>query len=134
MAVEVANYNMRHISASMWREQELFIWWFVHRMYHYTSGSPTVMNSTLSSSQTEMLLTFRPSLTKTELPCLLCGRSATSVIPGMLGLARSLALCVSWRHRQWQCLFLHNSDGMAILLAVRPSMFADIIISVSEEL
>ena len=52
-----------------------------------TQGSSIVMNSTLSSSQTEMLLTFRPSLTKTELPCLLCGRSATSAIPGMPGLA-----------------------------------------------
>ena len=52
-----------------------------------TPGSSTVINSTLSSSQTEMLLTFRPSLTKTELPCLLCGRPATSAIPGMLGLA-----------------------------------------------
>ena len=51
-----------------------------------TPGSSTVMNSTLSSSQTEMLLTFRPSLTKTELPCLLCGRSATSAIPGLLGI------------------------------------------------
>ena len=36
---------------------------------------------------------------KTELPCLLCGRSITCVISGMLGLARSLALWVSWRHR-----------------------------------
>ena len=35
-----------------------------------------VINSTFSSSHTEMLFTFRPSLTKTELPCLLCGRSA----------------------------------------------------------
>ena len=34
--VEVANYNMRHVSASKWREQELFSWWFVHGMYHYT--------------------------------------------------------------------------------------------------
>ena len=63
-----------------------------------TPGSPTVMNSTFSSSHTEMLFTFRPSLTKTELPCLLCGRSATSVIPGIFGLAWSLAQCVSWRH------------------------------------
>ena len=52
-----------------------------------TPGSSIVMNSTLSSSQTEMLLTFRPSLTKAELPCLLCGRSATCAIPGMIGLA-----------------------------------------------
>ena len=36
VAVEVANYNMRHISASKWRDQELFSWWFVHGMYHYT--------------------------------------------------------------------------------------------------
>ena len=47
-----------------------------------TPGSSTVMNSALSSSQTEMLLTFRPSLTKTDLPCWLCGRLATSAIPG----------------------------------------------------
>ena len=66
MAVEVANYNMRHVSASKWREQELFSWWFVHGMYHYTGlrGSSTVMNKTLFSSQTEMLLTFRPSQQK----------------------------------------------------------------------
>ena len=36
MAVEVNNYNMRHVSASKWREQELFSWWFVHGKYHYT--------------------------------------------------------------------------------------------------
>ena len=30
------NYNMRHVSASKWREQELFSWWFVHGMYHYS--------------------------------------------------------------------------------------------------
>ena len=98
-----------------------------------TPGSSTVINSTLSSSQTEMLLTFRPSLTKTELPCLLCGRSATIAIPGIIGIAWSLALWVSWRHRQWQCLSLHNYDSMDALLAVRPSMFADITISASEE-
>ena len=53
-----------------------------------------------------MLFTFWPSLTKTEQPCLLYGRSATSVIPGIFGLAWSLARCVSWRHRQWQCTIL----------------------------
>ena len=36
VAVEVANYNMRHVSASKWREQELFSWWLVRGMYHYT--------------------------------------------------------------------------------------------------
>ena len=92
------------------------------------------MHTTLSSSQTEILLTFRPSLTKTELPCLLCGHSAASAIPEILDLARSLALWVSWRHRQWQCLSLHNYDSMDALLAVRPSMFTDITISASEEL
>ena len=75
-----------------------------------------VMNSTFSSSHTEMLFTVRPSLTKTELPCLLCGRSTTSVIPGIFGLAWSLARCVSWRHRQWQCYILHNSDSTVIAL------------------
>ena len=92
------------------------------------------MNSTLSSLQTEMMLNFTPFLTKTELPCLLCGRSTTSVIPGMPGLARSLALWVFWRHRQWQCLSLQNSDSMDALLVVRPSMLADITISEAEEL
>ena len=42
VAVEVANYNMRHVSSSM--DQELFSWWFVHGMT--TPGSTTVMNST----------------------------------------------------------------------------------------
>ena len=91
-----------------------------------TPGSSTVMNSTFYSSHTEMLFTFRQSLTKTELPCLLCGRSVTSVIPGIVGLAWSLARCVSWRHRQWQCCILHNSDSMDALLVDRPSTFADI--------
>ena len=86
MAVEVANYNMRHVSASKWREKNCASGG-LYTECTTTPGSSTVMNSTLSSSQTEMLLTFRPSLTKTELPCLLCVRSATSAIPGMFGLA-----------------------------------------------
>ena len=72
-------------------------------LYRECTGTPessTVMNSTFSSSHTEMLFTFKPTLTKTELPCLLCGRSATSVIPGIIGLAWSLDRCVSWRQRQ----------------------------------
>ena len=90
------------------------------------------MNSTWSYSHTEMLFTFRPSLTKTEIPCLLCGCSATSVMPGIFGLAWSLARCVSWRHRQWQCCILHNSDSMDVLLADRPSTFADITVIAPE--
>ena len=86
MPVEVANYNMRHVSASKWTEQELSAGG-LYTECTTTPGRSTVMNSTLSYSQTEMLLTFTPSLTKTELPCLLCGRSATSAIPGMRGLA-----------------------------------------------
>ena len=46
-----------------------------------TPGSSTVMNSTFSSLHTEILFTFRPSLTKTELPCLLCERLPTNIIP-----------------------------------------------------
>ena len=57
---------------------------------------------------------------------LLCGRSASSVIPGIFGLAWSLARCVSWRHRQGQGGILHNSDSMDALLADTPSAFADI--------
>ena len=79
-----------------------------------------------------MLFTFRPSLTITELPCLLCARSATSVIPGIFGLAWSLGRCVSLRHRQWQCCILHNSDSMDALLADRPSPFADITVIAPE--
>ena len=105
------------------------------RFFHGPCGVQGVYNSTgklhrneftFSSSHTEMLFTFRPSLTKTELPCLLCGGSATSIIPGIFGLAWSLARCVSWRHRQWQCCNLHHSDNMDVLLADRPSTFADI--------
>ena len=77
---------------------------------------------------------LRPSLTKIELPCLLCGRLATSVIPGIFGLAWSLARCVSWRHRQWQCCILHNSDSMDALLADGPSTFADITVIALERL
>ena len=62
MDVEVANYNMRHVSASKWREQESFSQWFVYGMYHTTPGSSTVLNSTLPSSERKSLLTFRPSL------------------------------------------------------------------------
>ena len=47
-------------------------------------------------------------------------------MPGIFGLAWSLSRCVSWRHRQWQCCILHNSDSMDALLADRPSTFADI--------
>ena len=101
MAVEVANCNVRHVSASTWREQELFRWWFAHGMYTTTPGSSIVRNSTFSSSQREIMLIFRPFITKTELPCLVCRRSANSAIPGIRGLARSLALWVSWRHIQW---------------------------------
>ena len=79
-----------------------------------------------------MLFIFRPSLTKTELPCLLCGCSVISVISGIFGLAWSLARCVSWRHRQWQCCILHNSDSMDVLLADRPSTIADITVIAPE--
>ena len=65
---------------------------------------------------------------------MLCGRSATSVIPGIFGLAWSLARCVSWRHRQWQCCILHNYDSMDALLADRPSTFSDITVIVPEGL
>ena len=100
-----------------------------------TPGSSTVvMNSTFSSSHTEILFTFRPSLTKADQPGLLCGRSATSVIPGIFGLAWSLARCVSWRHRQWQCCILHNYVSMDALLADIPSTFADISVIAPEGL
>ena len=56
-------------------------------LYCTTPGSSTIMNSIFSSSQTEMFHTFRPSLIKTEFPCLLCEGSATSAIPGILGIA-----------------------------------------------
>ena len=69
-----------------------------------TLGSSTVMNSTLFSSQTEMLYNLQTISNKREYPCLLCGCSATSTMPGMTGLARPLSLWVSWRPRQWQCL------------------------------
>ena len=93
-----------------------------------TLGSSTVMSSIFSSSQTEMLFTFRPALINTELPCLLYGRSTTRIV----GLAWFLDRCVSWR--QWQCYFLHISDSMDVFLTVRPSMFADITVSVTDGL
>ena len=65
-----------------------------------TPVSSTVMSSTFSFSQTEMLFTFRPSLIKTELPCVLCGHSATSTIPGILGLA-------------WHIEMVDTRDGLA---------------------
>ena len=99
-----------------------------------TPDSSTVMSSTFPSSQTEMLFTFRPSLINTGLPCLLCGRSATSAIPGIIGFAWSLDRWVSWRQRQWQCCSLHITDRMDVLLAVRPSTFADITVIATEGL
>ena len=98
MAVQISYYDVRFDYLSQWKELEWFMWWFIQGVYNDTGKLSTIMNSTFSSSHTEMLFTFRPSLTKTELPCLLCGHSATSVIPGILGLAWSLARCVSWRH------------------------------------
>ena len=44
----------------------------------------------------------------------------------------SLVRCVSWRHRQWQCCILHNSDSMDVLSSDRPSTFADITIIAPE--
>ena len=99
-----------------------------------TSGSSTVMRSTFPSSQTNMLFTFSPCLIKTKLPCLLCGRSATSAIPGIIGLVWYLDRCVSWRQRQWQCCSLHTTDSMDTFLAVRPSTFADITVIATEGL
>ena len=58
----------------------------------------------------------------------------TSVIPGIFGLAWSLARCVSWRHRQWQFCILHNSNSMDALLADRSSTFADITVIAPEGL
>ena len=84
MAVEVANYNMRMFLFPSGGSRNCSAGG-LYTECTTTSGSSTVMNSTVSSSQTEMLLTFRPSLTKTELPCLLCGRSATIAISGMFG-------------------------------------------------
>ena len=52
----------------------------------------------------------------------------------MLVVWTSLARCVSWRHRQWQCCILHNSDSMDALLADRPSTFADITVIALEGL
>ena len=84
-----------------------------------TPGSSTVMNATLSSSQTEMLLIFRPSLTKTELPCLLCGRPTTRPYQECLALL-DLWLCGFLGDiDNWQCLSLHNSDSMDALFNVR---------------
>ena len=50
--------------------------------------------------------------------------SATSAIPGIIGLVWSLDQCVSWRQRQ--CCSLYITDSMDALLAVRPSTFEDI--------
>ena len=132
MAVEISYYDVRLDSLSSGGIRN-GSGGGLYKECRTTPGSSTVMNSTFSSSHTEMLFTFRPSLTKTELPCL-CGRSATSVIPGIFGLAWSLARCVSWRHRQWQCCIWHNSDSMDALLADRPSMFVDITVIAPEGL
>ena len=65
---------------------------------------------------------------------MLCGHSATNVIPGIFGLAWSLSRCVSWRHRQWQCCILHNYDSIDALLADIPLTFADITVIAPEGL
>ena len=123
MAVEISYYNVRLVSLQgVGMVQVVVYTWSVQQ--HQVLD---LINSTFSSSQTEMLFTIRPSLIKTELPCLLCGCSAASAIPGILGLAWSLNMCVSWRQRQ--CCSLHISDSMDALLAVRPSTFADITVN-----
>ena len=68
------------------------------------------------------------------LPYLLWGRSATSDIPAIFGLERVVGLCISWRHRQLQRCFLHITDSIDDLEAVRPSMFGDITVSAVERL
>ena len=126
MAIEISYYDVRLDSLSKW-ELEWFRWWFVQVVYNDTGKLHSNEFNTL-------LFTFRPSLTKTELPCLLCGCSATSVIPGIFGLSWSLVRCVSWRHKRWKCCILHNSDSMDALLADRPSTFADITVIAPEGL
>ena len=74
MAVEISYYGVRVDSLSQYRECTT------------TPGSSTVMNATFSSSHTEMLFTFRPSLTKTELPCLLYGLASYQESLALLGL------------------------------------------------
>ena len=134
MAVEISYYNVRFFILCPSVGSRNDSGGGLYRECTTTPGSSTVMNSTFSSSHTEMLFTFRPSLTNTKLPCLLCGRSATSVIPEIFGLAWSFARCVSWRHRRWQCCILHNSDIMDALLADRLSTFADITVIAPEGL
>ena len=84
VAVEISYYDVRLDSLSQWRERNGSGGGLYRECT--TPGSSTVINSTFSSSHTEMLFTFRPCLRKTEIPCLLCGRSATSVKPGIFGL------------------------------------------------
>ena len=67
---------------------------------------------------------------KTELSCMLCGPSVTSAMLGIFGLASYLDWCVSWRQRQ--CCSLHITYSIDDFLAVRPSTFADIIVSATE--
>ena len=49
-------------------------------------GSSTIMSYIFSSSQNRNVVHLQTISNKTELPCLLCGSSATSAIPGILGL------------------------------------------------
>ena len=107
MAVEISYYDVRLDSLSQWSRNGSG--GGLYRDCTTTPGSSTVMNSTFSSSHTEMQFTFRPSLIKTVLSCLLCGRSAISVIPGIFGLAWSLARCVSWSS-DWCCIILCKYD------------------------
>ena len=97
-------------------------------------GSSAVITSTWLAAVTEILFTFRSSLMKITLPYLSWRCTATSVIPGIMGLSLFAPLCVSWRHRQWQCCPLHKSDSMEALTADIPSMFTEIAVSAQERL
>ena len=110
LSVEV--YPQRHVSTSKWRDQELFSWWFVQGMYHYT-GSSTVI----------IVFTDRNAVNLQTISNI--NRASMVVV---------WAFSFLETYRQWQYLSFPNSDSMDALLAVRPSMFADITISAFEEL
>ena len=133
MTVEISYYNVRLVSLSQCRGSEWLRRSFVHGVYNNTRH--------LQCNELNILLFANGNVvhlqtisTKTELPCLLCGRSATSAIPGIIGLDWSLNRCVSWRQRQWQCCSLHITDSMDALLAVSPSTFADLTVIATEGL
>ena len=100
MDVEISDYNLGLDSDPNGRSTNCSLGDF-YTECTTTSGSSVVIMSTWLTAVAEILFNFISYLMRISLPYLWCGRSVTSVIPGILGPDFLAPRCVSWRHRQW---------------------------------